>query len=157
MSKRLFAPLLAALVIASFASCDGSSSTKTTGMLAAGCTLNSDCDSPLVCAFQRCHNECTSSRDCATGQRCVASDRPFKVCQLDEERACSTNAECPLGMLCGVDGQCRDQCVTNRDCISGQTCVSRTCADTAELVDGSLGAGGSGCGGGAGGPPPGGA
>ncbi len=41
-------------------------------------------------------------------------------------------------MVCGVDGQCRDQCVTSSDCISGQLCVTGTCADEQELVDGGL-------------------
>jgi hypothetical protein len=101
--------------------------------LAAVCTINSDCDAPLVCAFQRCHTACESSRDCDPGQRCVASDRPFHVCQLEDESKCKTNSNCPEGQICGVDSQCRDACITSRDCIKGQVCVAATCADPDEL------------------------
>src|SRR5690349_2638352 len=82
--------------------------------LAAVCTINSDCDAPLVCAFQRCHTACEGSRDCDPGQRCVASDRPFHVCQLEDESHCTTNSNCPQGQICGVDSQCRDACITSR-------------------------------------------
>ena len=34
----------------------------------AGCTLNSDCSSPLACIFQRCHGVCTETRDCREGR-----------------------------------------------------------------------------------------
>ena len=137
MSRRVVATLgTLLLVLTAFASC--SSDGKKGGDLAQGCLINSDCNAPLVCAFRRCHNECTSSRDCPSGQRCVASDRPFKVCELAEEKTCTTNVDCPVGMVCGVDGQCRDQCSTDYDCISGQVCAAGTCADKKELVDGGL-------------------
>ncbi len=112
--------------------------------LAAGCTINSDCNTPLVCAFQRCHTACETSRDCDPGQRCVASDRPFHVCQLDVETQCKANSYCPQGQVCGVDGQCRDACSTLRDCVQGQVCVSGTCADPSELTpEGALASAGS--------------
>jgi hypothetical protein len=103
-----------------------------------GCVINTDCTAPLVCAFKKCHVACTASRDCPMGQRCMASDRPFHVCQLPDERICSYNSQCPQGQVCGIDGQCRDQCVADRDCLDKQSCVSATCADTEELVDGGL-------------------
>ena len=106
--------------------------------LSAGCVINTDCEDPLVCAFRRCHNECETSRDCTEGQRCVASDRPFRVCQLDDETNCERNSDCAFGMVCGVDGECRDQCGTSRDCIPGQVCTAGSCADEEELVDGKL-------------------
>ncbi|HVW25311.1 MAG TPA: hypothetical protein VHC69_08060 [Polyangiaceae bacterium] len=102
--------------------------------LAAGCIINSDCTAPLVCAFQRCHTACETSRDCDPGQRCVSSDRPFHVCQLDVESQCKANSDCPEGQICGIDGQCRDACNTSRDCVKGQVCVSGTCADPDELT-----------------------
>lgn len=122
-------------VVTLFSSC---SSDAPGARLSDGCLINSDCTSPLVCAFQRCHNACKDSRDCPSGLRCVASDRPFKVCELKEEVHCARNIDCPPQMVCGVDGQCRDQCSTNGDCISGQVCTSGTCADEKELVDGGL-------------------
>ncbi|HEX4340707.1 MAG TPA: hypothetical protein VH062_32585 [Polyangiaceae bacterium] len=136
MSRLAFGALGALFVSILFSSC--SADQRAPARLAEGCLINSDCTSPLVCAFQRCHNECTDSRDCNMGQRCVASDRPFKVCELAEEKNCSTNVDCPPGMVCGVDGQCRDQCSSSNDCISGQVCTSGTCADKKELVDGGL-------------------
>src|SRR3954471_2699739 len=84
--------------------------------LSAGCSINSDCSSPLVCAFTKCHSACNTSRDCSPGQRCVASDSTFHVCQLDTEKNCSFNSDCPVGQTCGVDLQCRDQCAADRDC-----------------------------------------
>lgn len=136
MLRRLVASLVVCVVPAMFASC--SADEPSGAALAEGCLINSDCTTPLVCAFRRCHNECKDSRDCAPGQRCVASDRPFKVCQLAQEKQCTTNAECPVGMVCGVDSQCRDACASSRDCIAGQLCVSGTCADRTEVVDGGL-------------------
>ncbi|HEY3668778.1 MAG TPA: hypothetical protein VGL19_22425, partial [Polyangiaceae bacterium] len=68
----------------------------------------------------------------------MASDRPFHVCQLAQEQACTYNSQCPQGQVCGVDGQCRDQCASNRDCVSGQECVKGNCADPTELDGGSL-------------------
>ncbi|HVU05261.1 MAG TPA: EB domain-containing protein [Polyangiaceae bacterium] len=137
MSRGARSVFFLSSALAVFASCS-SSDTKVGAQLAEGCSINSDCNAPLVCAFRRCHNECVSTRDCPAGQRCVASDRPFRVCQLGEERACTSNVECPLGMVCGVDGQCRDQCVSDRDCIAGQICTAGTCADRSEIVDGGL-------------------
>ena len=103
--------------------------------LAAGCSINTDCDAPLVCAFQRCHSACTTSRDCSPGQRCMASDRPFHVCQLAQEQTCTYNSQCPDGQVCGSDGQCRDQCASDRDCVSGQVCKKGNCAEPVELDD----------------------
>jgi hypothetical protein len=106
--------------------------------LAEGCLINTHCNVPLVCAFRRCHEECEDSRDCSPGQRCVSSDRPFHVCQLPIETKCSYNTQCPDGQVCGVDGECRDQCTSDRDCVSRQTCVSGTCAEQDELTQGKL-------------------
>jgi len=77
------------------------------------------------------------------GQRCLASDRPFHVCQLDDETECIYHSDCPPSLLCGSDGECRDQCSTSRDCLPpdeeadapGQVCVEGTCADPEELDD----------------------
>jgi hypothetical protein len=102
------------------------------------CLINTDCMAPLVCAFRACHNACTESRDCQPGQRCVASDRPYHVCQLANERDCTYNSDCPEGEACGVDLQCRDQCSTGRDCLRNQVCTNGTCADLEELDGGKL-------------------
>lgn len=106
--------------------------------LSEGCLINSDCKDPLVCAFKRCHDACTTSRDCPTGQRCLASDRPFHVCQLPDETDCTYHSDCPPTLVCGADKECRDQCSTHRDCLDEQSCTQGTCADDTELVDGKL-------------------
>lgn len=109
--------------------------------LGGGCLVNSDCSAPLICAFRRCHTQCNSDRDCQMGlisERCVEADRPYRVCQLDNETKCTYNSDCPQGEVCGIDDQCRDQCASDRDCVMGQVCVTGTCADPAELVDGGL-------------------
>src|SRR5687767_388278 len=123
--------LIALLVVIAFGAC---SSDDALGQLAEGCVINTDCNSPLVCAFRRCHNACVTTRDCPAGQRCVASDRPFNVCQLDIERDCQYKSQCAVGQACGVDLRCRDACAADRDCIPGQLCVSGTCAELPELV-----------------------
>ncbi|HVY48960.1 MAG TPA: hypothetical protein VHB21_23885 [Minicystis sp.] len=103
-----------------------------------GCLINSDCNSPLVCAFRRCHTQCETDRDCQQGERCVVAERPDRVCQLEDEQTCQYNSECPGNEVCGVDDQCRDACAADRDCVPGQVCKSGTCADPSELVDGGL-------------------
>ncbi len=95
-----------ALSIAVVAACgDGSGEKVRVARLSESCTLNSDCAEPLVCAFQRCHDVCETSRDCDPGQRCVVSDRPFHVCQLEDERECLYTSDCPEGQTC-IDGLC---------------------------------------------------
>jgi len=126
--------LLAASILTIFAvAC--SSDTPPLADLSQGCLVNSDCNNPLVCAFRRCHNACMSTRDCPVPLRCVASDRPFHVCQLNEERKCTYNSDCPIRQVCAADAQCRDQCQGDADCLAEQTCISGTCAERNELTD----------------------
>ena len=113
------------------AACSGSSDVPP---LNADCSINTDCNNPLVCAFKRCHNKCTSSRDCPEGQRCVkptdvdTGSVNANVCQLPEETHCHLNSECADGLICGVDGLCRNQCDKDRDCLGGQiSLVAHVC------------------------------
>jgi len=142
MSRALQFTLAAAgsiLLASSLGSgCGDDTAESSLSLLAEGCLVNTDCNNPLVCAFERCHAQCQANRDCATGQRCVQAERPFRVCQLDDERACSYNSECPEHQVCAIDGQCRDQCQADRDCVPEQVCVSGSCASPDELVDGGL-------------------
>lgn len=105
--------------------------------LAEGCLVNSDCSSPLVCAFQRCHTECVDERDCELEQLCVPSEKPFRVCLLADEGKCAFHTDCPGPLLCFF-GYCRLECKTDKDCVSGQDCVEGGCADPKELVSGAL-------------------
>jgi hypothetical protein len=98
------------------------------------CTLDSDCTSPNVCVFDRCHAECATSADCPSGERCLKGDLPGAgVCQLSQEALCGSGADCPGAQVCGVDGECRDLCGDDADCLAGQVCAQATCADPDEL------------------------
>jgi hypothetical protein len=104
--------------------------------LGGGCTLASDCSSPLICAFQRCHQQCDSDRDCTGGERCVRSDGDGNVCQLPGERDCERTTDCPAGQICAVDLQCRNACDGDKDCTPGEVCVDATCAKPSEVGPG---------------------
>jgi len=121
--------------------------------LADGCTLNSECTSPLICAFQRCHTQCEETRDCPSGLRCVEGENGRNVCLLPDETGCLSTAACQGDQICGVDRQCRDVCTDSDECIGAQVCsTTGTCAEPDE-VDGSgnlpnvSGSGGNGGGG----------
>lgn len=97
------------------------------------CRINSDCSELLVCVFERCHEQCASSRDCDAGVRCVTTDQRRNVCQLPEEASCSGGQRCPGGELCGPDAQCRDACQSDGDCVTDQVCSAGACAESTEL------------------------
>ena len=97
--------LFACVFGVSAASC-GDSTTR--AQLSKGRAINSDCDSPLVCAFQTCHKQCDSSRDCPDSQLCVTSERPHSVCQFPSEASCAYNSQCVAGEVCARDGRCRE-------------------------------------------------
>lgn len=106
-------------------------------LLGDGCSLNSDCEEGLICAFGVCHSACATSEDCS-GARCIADERRGRVCQFDEAATCSFNSECPPPLICGRDGACRNQCANDRDCVPGQVCRVTTCAEPEELEDDTL-------------------
>jgi hypothetical protein len=100
--------------------------------LAERCALNSDCQDPLVCAFERCHKACEEDRDCPDSLRCMKGERPGEtVCQLPDESACMREKDCPGEQTCGVDDECRDRCEDDDDCVAAQICaLSSECAST---------------------------
>ncbi|HVY29236.1 MAG TPA: hypothetical protein VHB79_21905 [Polyangiaceae bacterium] len=98
-----------------------------------GCLVNSDCQAPLVCAFQRCHVECVTTRDCDGTLRCVGAHEASRVCQLDVEASCERSLDCEDGFVCGSDGKCRDYCATDSECVDGQVCTTGVCAEPSEL------------------------
>ena len=91
--------------------------------VAGNCSINSDCDSPLVCVFGRCHDQCAESRDCPSGERCVSS-MTGGVCQLAQESTCTAGTLCDTGEVCGADMQCRVQCTSAMSCIMGDYCLT---------------------------------
>lgn len=133
LSKVVLAAVLTGGVLgAALSSCGGGSTSPPAG---ASCVVASDCKNPLSCSFGLCHEACRESRDCPTGSRCVIDDGGNKVCQLPQVSQCVYNSDCPRPLVCAIDRQCRNQCQTNVDCVSLQTCVmpDNVCADTREL------------------------
>lgn len=118
-------------------------------LLGDGCRIATDCDEGLRCIGARCHAPCATSKDCPGEARCVADEERRLHCQLDPSATCAFDSECPVGLVCAVDGRCRNECRADRDCVSGQRCVSAVCAEPEELeASGRLpvAAGGSGIG-----------
>lgn len=102
------------------------------------CALSSDCEDGLVCVFSKCHEACKVTSDCdpaPSGKtlRCMAAPSRVHYCQLEDETVCRYNSECPGEELCGRDGQCRDQCATDKDCVSDEVCVTHSCALASDL------------------------
>ena len=134
-------------------------------LVAASCSINTDCNNPLSCSFGRCHTQCTETRDCPNPQRCIHGGATG-VCQLEDEVKCVRTSECKAPLTCATDSQCREACTSDRDCIAKQVCaVGGFCADLTEVtsdkhlngedagvasVDGSGGMGGVGGAGGGG-------
>jgi len=109
-----------------------SSEEKREGVRAVGCSLNSECNSPLKCIFQRCHGACAETDDCETGERCVRLPEG-NVCQLPSEMQCTYTSECPAPLKCAVDSKCRAACVGQSDCLNNQLCVTGVCADPDQI------------------------
>jgi hypothetical protein len=121
------------LAIASTAASGCSSSKNQLAALAGGCSINSDCTSPLVCVFSLCHGQCIESRDCPAGERCVSVGVDSNICQLPGEASCTSGATCPSGLVCAADNQCRNGCSATQACpVGGQGCVAGACYDPAQ-------------------------
>ncbi len=121
------------LAIASTAAAGCNSSKNQLAALAQGCSINSDCTSPLVCVFSLCHTQCIESRDCPPGDRCVSVGVDSNICQLPGEASCTNGATCPTGLVCAADNQCRNGCSATQACpVAGQGCVAGACYDPAQ-------------------------
>jgi hypothetical protein len=113
------------------------------------CVQNSDCQNPLACKFATCHQQCAQSRDCLTGQQCVAAADGFGVCQTPVEAACGANGTaCPLPLVC-VSNTCVNTCADTgtcalpyQTCIGGAVCVDNTALAGNPGYDGAAGADG---------------
>src|ERR1017187_6716532 len=137
--RRRFAWVFALVSVAVAIACamPGCSSKSSGVGLASGCSLNSDCNNPLVCIFSLCHQECASSRDCPSGEACVETTSGSGVCQLPAEANCSPTQQCNGGLVCGQDSKCRASCMTASNCLMGQSCTQLVCYDPGELDGGS--------------------
>jgi hypothetical protein len=130
---------VAVLVAIGTPSC--SSSSKSPEGLAEGCSINSDCNDPLVCAFSLCHQQCAASRDCSQSERCIETNG-VGVCELPAESSCAMGKTCTGGLVCGPDQQCRAPCTTSTvstACAQEQVCSQGLCYDPGELGDASMG------------------
>jgi hypothetical protein len=125
--------LVASLLLAA---CSGSAKEKAeVAKLAETCSINSNCMSPLVCAFSHCHEQCAADRDCDAKERCVKAVDGH-ICQLSQETQCMRDRDCLGEQVCGVDGECRDECKMDKDCSGGQICAkSGECASTDPAKD----------------------
>jgi hypothetical protein len=134
MSRASVVVWLAALVACGLAACGEDSKLESElATLSGDCLVNSDCASPLVCVFERCHVECITTRDCEGELRCIGAQEPDRVCQLESETPCATSIDCAEGLICGADGECRDQCQSDAECIGEQLCTKGVCAEPSEL------------------------
>lgn len=86
------------------------------------CTLNSDCDEPLVCRLDRCRRQCVDSRDCGAGLRCLDIMAQGGFCQLEDEAECALASDCDEPLVCSF-GTCTTECAEDRDCVEGATCM----------------------------------
>ncbi len=102
-----------------------------------GCFLASDCVDPLVCAFQRCHSQCSSSKDCPAGQSCVGSNYPkLGICLIGDENVCTRNSDCDAPLVCSSRrSKCEHECVGDRDCLASQVCNGGSCAEPEAISD----------------------
>ena len=113
------------------------------------CVQNSDCNNPLACKFQTCHQQCVQSLDCPTGEPCVSVDR-IGVCQTATEAACGANGIACISPLVCVSNTCVNVCTDTGTCaLPHQTCIGGTvCVDSSDLAgnpgyDGAAGAAGA--------------
>ena len=118
--------LLVVLGIGGVTGCGGGSSPPPIDK----CVRASDCASPLVCSQGYCVNQCVQSRDCPGDQRCIVVSGQGNVCQAPAKTSCAYNTDC-TPLFCGVDLECRNQCLSDIDCPNGQKCTttSKLCVD----------------------------
>ena len=125
-----FANVAAMAVVALFAyaGCGGSSGSKAAPTPL--CVHPSDCSGALVCIQGYCVQQCAQSKDCSSGERCIAATGG-NSCQPPEKSTCTYTSQCTSPLVCGIDQQCRNQCQADIDCPTGQLCtpVTKLCWD----------------------------
>jgi hypothetical protein len=86
----------------------------------------------LACIQGFCVEQCIESKDCPSGERCIAATGgTTNTCQPPETTKCTYTSQCTTPLVCGIDEQCRSQCQSDVDCPHGQKCTSNSklCAD----------------------------
>jgi hypothetical protein len=138
-SLRSVAAGLVLITASLLSGCGGGSGKPAPGM---GCSLTSQCAAGLICTFGFCHDQCEKDVDCTPGM-CVKSTAVgdaggvLNVCQLATETQCYYNSMCQTPLVCGRDEKCRNQCLSDVDCVTGQVCTSSgVCADKSQIVAG---------------------
>jgi hypothetical protein len=101
--------------------------------LSQGCSLNSQCENPLVCTYAHCHRQCDDDRDCRGEERCVKGGSGH-VCQLPADTACTSKSDCNGEQVCGVDKECRDKCTSDADCTTSSRGADQICAQSGECA-----------------------
>ena len=84
-----------------------------------------------MCALARCRNDCSATRDCPLGLRCVRASASLGVCLLPDERDCERTSDCPETLVCS-GAKCTNQCALDTDCLAGARCVETLCVELAE-------------------------
>lgn len=119
---------------------------STTPAATAGCSLNSDCATGLVCALGQCRPQCVKASDCPiSGSSCIDDGRNA-VCETptDKNKPCDSEYDCPVPLACASDYRCRNLCQSSADCnvlgITGRICAPDKnnvdyCADPDEVSD----------------------
>jgi hypothetical protein len=112
-----------------------------------GCSLNSDCNTGLVCALGKCRSQCVTAADCAVAGSTCIDDGRNAVCEApaDKNKVCTSENDCPVPLACASDYRCRNLCETDADCnvlgITGRVCARDMnnvdyCADPTEVTGG---------------------
>jgi hypothetical protein len=115
VKRIVFARLAAFAVAALLVSCESGV------VLGTPCTRASECGASLVCRLGACRSECHETRDCPIGAECLPIEAGG-VCALATDR-CSEDADCTAPLVCGRDGECRAECLTDSDCTDDGACV----------------------------------
>ena len=110
------------------------------------CSLDSQCQSPLVCTMGECTNVCGACtvpgpcRDCPAGAQCIADSDGMLGCFDPSSRTCVYSSECGTEgeFVCAIDGRCRLECLTDCDCRNGEVCRERAFMEGTETVRGNL-------------------
>lgn len=92
------------------------------------CSASADCIRPeLVCLEGRCQLSCREDRDCEPGVFCTENEIGERACHDVTTDGCVYTSDCPAPLVCGIDRQCRLECVSDRDCLPPRRCSANVC------------------------------